>query len=183
MKKIFFEFITFFFLIITFLGCNEVDISKYKGDGTIIPLGRNFVSRGYKISFDSFNLNQPFSGKYQIIDLPNFDKTCWVGIEIISEDENIENYLKGTLSVKLMPIDGDTIFHCTAPLSNWKHSKVSFGENNYQYFFYFFKDENESSFKAKNLASLKNLLLIEYKPLSSVKNISAAIQLIVGGMK
>lgn len=175
------RFFLFVLVLLTILGCDNMKISKYKGDGKIISTGWDFISSGYQIEFENFDLKSPYSKTYKIIEFPKTNKTFWCGLYIKSHDDVTElfnGFLKLTLST---PKKGD-IFICNASLKDWEHSVVK--PNDYhEYFFYFFNGKNTSSFKLNDINDELFLLSVSYEPKSIKSDYNGAIQIRVGGFK
>ena len=91
-------------IILLFYGCEPMDISKYNGDGEIITTGRNFLSKGYLIKFDDFDLRKPFLKRYKIINYPKINKTFWCGLKVVAKDDDIEYLSSGSLSLKITAV-------------------------------------------------------------------------------
>ena len=61
-------------ILLNTIGCEQMDISKYKGDGKIVSIGRKPFTSGYIIQFKDFDLTKNFSDRYKIVDYPKIDK-------------------------------------------------------------------------------------------------------------
>ncbi len=166
-------------------GCNRVDISTYKGDGEIIRTGGYLISYGFEIYFDDVDLTKPFLKQYQLIDYPKINKTYDFGLVIMSKEDEISKFLKGTLSLKLIePLNNKIIFEWSAPMIEWSDGRYKTDDGLYEHFLYYFENKTGkgSFFDLKDLPDTRKLILtVNYDPKSTMVNMSGSIRLRVGG--
>ena len=179
------------------LGCGEVDVSQYKGDGRIIPAGTG-IGRGYLIEFDKFDLSESFSKRYVIADYPMIDQPLDFGLAFRLEEAALDDVLDGHLSYRVSTFSNEVLFSCSSELKNWIHSDGGYDEGTAEYFCYFWDDDKGrcgsclDPQERRDISNLKKLYLdVQYEPKSTKKKVSASIkkkvsasiQLKVGGFK
>lgn len=165
-----------------FIGCNNMDVSKYEGDGKIVSVGPLFF-RGYIVEFEKVLLTNSFSRQYKIVNLPKNNKTIWCGLFVKSVNDigfSVDASLTLTLTLE-SPKKG-IVFSCTAPLKEWRHSQVV-NEGYRENFYYFFNGDNSSSFNYKDISKEDHLLLsVNYESQSKL-DIESIVQIRSGGHK
>jgi len=100
------------------------DIDQYKGDGKATFLGGRFMSYGFAITFESFDLTKDFEHRYRITRLPRIDKECSLTLEIPGGVEQLDRVASGKLSLKLLTQDGKSIVSYSGPISTWDRANV-----------------------------------------------------------
>jgi len=171
--------ISFVFIII--LGCRP-DISKYNGDGKIVSTGYDFLSYGYNIDFDNFDLTKRFHAKYIISNNPILKDIYTIGLYIHSPaiGDELKQSLKGVLSLKLISQNNDILIDCSAPLYSWRYEESRF-DTYYELFAYMLEDNMRSCFSFNNINKGPFFLTVDYDPKNTDKKINGSIRFSVGG--
>jgi hypothetical protein len=163
-------------------GCEQIDITKYKGDGTIALSGNKFFYPGFKIEFDQIDLSRKFSKQYKLIDCPEIDKGYAIGLYAQSKDTNFEDKLNGILRMQLSNKNG-TIFNVSSDIKNWRKSIVSFDDYE-EYFIYYYDNNKSTIFEMKDLKNIKSMtLFVDFTPNKESKKLLADVLLKAGGSK
>ena len=179
-------------LIIVFgllMACGQVDVSHYKGDGDIIPVGTG-ITRGYKVVFDEVDLSQPFQQRYRIVDYPVLCEGAgpWFYLKVRAKKTDIEGILGGYLSYRLSTFENVKIFHWADELRNWRRSELSLDKDYAEYEFYYWISSRKSTYfdpqEMEDIPGLNRLYLdVQYEPRGTRRSIKGVIELEAGGTK
>lgn len=173
-------------LIFNSAGCNRVDVTTYKGDGKIVPVGNNILNYGFEIYFDEIDLTKPFEKQYSIVGFPKIKPPYFFGLLVVSRETDILKYLKGELMLKVTTSNNRVIFECDSLMANW--SDALSGDNNVanKHFLYFFEKDKISAFRLKDVPEpdiQRMTLHVRYEPKSTSERIHGTVLLRVGGYK
>ncbi len=179
-----------FFLLVVMLvftlvsGCNNIDISKYSGDGEIEKIGKWPFSSGYIISFDQILLNRNYSKEFILKDIPLTKKNHFFGVMIQVESSVLDQLKNGQLHMKAYSEKREVFFDISEKLIDWRFSK-SFVDNSEVKSFVFYLDRAlGSDINSTQLEKVDELrFIVQLDGADENPPIEGIIQMRVGGFK
>jgi len=140
-----------------------VDITGYKGDGTISKEGAGFLAKGYMIDFGALKINgNEYSGRYKVDSIPKLNRDADLCIKIGDKYDIGSDSNKYAGSIKLMATDsnGNTIFSIESNLSEWTMTSLN-GDNSY---LYYLGDNASTGFDYRKSYNHPIHVDVQYKP-------------------
>lgn len=164
------------------------DVSHYKGDGQIKPIGGNGIDRGYLIEFEKFNINSEHTNTYSISHFPDLEKDATLYLRVYKPYQDFKKILENQkeasqamISLSVANKNGSKIFALRSPLKNLTLTSRNGNTTD----LYYFSKESSSGIPPKELQKGDIKIEFSYQPNDATfpENFQGALIVISGGHK